>query len=264
MDDAQVEQFRRDGFLILRNAVPARNLEKLRKALFAMSRTDVPHAVGSDALASALDALERRDHGLVYRLQKAIATSCSAMQVVNALELGRLHAELYDVPEENVHAHLFQTPIQFPNDERFDFSWHQESGAYLHESKILTCWFPVLGPVNEERGSTALIPGSHKGGKREAHHRVKASGLNDWVVVPDPQELDRSVIVAMEPGDVLLFDSDVIHRSVANRSDAIRVTGIARTVNNCGNDGVRVMAEAVNYYDQAHRNDSSPQPAGER
>lgn len=264
MDDAHLRQFRHDGFLILRNAIPARNLEKLRRALFAMTRAVAPHAVGSDALGAALEALERRDHQLVYGLQKAIATSCSAMQVVTALELGRLHAELYDVPEENVHAHLFQTPIQFPNDERFDFSWHQESGAYVHGSKILTCWFPVLGPVNEERGSMAVIPGSHKRGKREARHHVKASGLNDWVVVPDPQEVDRSVIISMEPGDVLLFDSDVIHRSVANRSDAIRITGIARTVNNCGNDGVMVMAEAVNYSDPAYRDGNSRQQAGER
>jgi hypothetical protein len=257
------EQFHRDGFLILRNAIPPEHLEKLQRALFAMARRSAPDAEGH-TLASLLQELERRDHAMVYRLQKAIGTSCSAMRVIAALDLGRLHAELYRVPEEQVHAHLFQTPIQFPNDRRFDFAWHQESGAYAHVTKILTCWFPVLGAVNAERGSVELIPGSHLKGKRQARHEVKASGLNDWVVEPDVEEVEHSVIAELEPGDVLVFDSDVIHRSVANRSHAIRITGIARTVDNCGVDGVMVMAKPANYCDQAHQDRPSLQQAGER
>lgn len=248
MDKRLVEQFHRDGFVILRDAIPACHLNQLQSALLAMAQKSMPPHEHGGTLTEMLTALEQRDHALVYRVQKAIATSCGAQELVTALGLGRVYAELYGVPEEQVHAHLFQAPIQFPHDQRFDFSWHQESGSYLHRSKILTCWFPVLGPVNAERGSVEVIPGSHSIGKRAARHEVRASGLNDWVVLPSAEELGQRVIVEMEPGDVLLFDSDVLHRSVANRSNAIRVTGIARTVDMCGDDEVVVMAEPVNYH----------------
>ena len=264
MDSSQVTQFRREGFLVVPDAIPPARIERLRMALFAMAKRSVPDAADGHPLGSLVEMIEWRDHALVYRLQKAIATSCSAMEVVTALGLGRLHAQLYGIPEERIHAHLFQTPVQFPHDKRFDFSWHQESGSYVHRAKILTCWFPVLGPVNRERGSVEVIPGSHVRGKREARHHVKASGLNDFVVVPEPDELERSVVVEMEPGDILIFDSDVIHRSVPNRSAAVRITGIARTVDNCGDEDVMVMAEAVNYYSQAYQGGASVQPAGER
>jgi len=256
MNDTQVKQFGREGFLILRGAIPESSLDALRMALFVMARKGEPGRV-DQSLSDVIEMLEKRNHGMVYTLQKAIATSFTALQVLTDLKLASLHSQLYDVPEANVHTHLFQTPIQFPGDQRYDFSWHQESGSYSHTSKILTCWFPVLGPVNRERGSTELIPGSHVHGKREARHHVKDSGLNDWTVMPEPDELRRSVIAEMKPGDILLFDSDLVHRSVANCSKSIRITGIARTVDICGGAEITALAEPGNYFEKTMNRDLS-------
>jgi len=252
MNRTQVNQFRHEGFLILRDAIPDSSLDALRLALFVMARNGEPGRV-DQSLSDVIEMLENRNHGTVYTLQKAIATSFTALQLLTDLKLASLHSQLYDVPEANVHTHLFQAPIQFSNDQRYDFSWHQESGSYSHASKILTCWFPVLGPVNRERGSVELIPGSHAYGKREARHHVKDSGLNDWTVVPEAEELRRSVVAEMKPGDILLFDSDLIHRSVSNRSESIRITGIARTVDICAGAVITTLAEPVNYYDAGHK-----------
>ena len=54
----------------------------------------------------------------------------------------------------------------------------------------------------------------------------------------------------LKTGDILLFDSDLLHRSIANQSQDIRITGISRTVSICDFEKIQPMAEPVNYMDR--------------
>lgn len=247
----EIESFRDDGFLIYKNFIDSEYLEALQKSIRTMAHHMLESGENPDPdLSELVSSLEAEDHKKVYTIQKTMATAASSNRIMTALNLDYIHHELYDSPQENIHLHLFQTPFQFPLDRKFDLSWHQESGSYgKNFSKILTCWFPVLGSVNQENGSVEIIPGSHRAGFRESTHKVYESGINDWVVTPGPDELKRATIVNLEPGDVLFFDSDLLHRSVGNSSSKIRVTGIARTIDICTRKTITVMAEPTNYLD---------------
>ena len=239
--------YSKNGYIIIPQAISKEDIISLQKAILAMVKKYFP-SENDKPLSELLFMLEEKDHSLVYNIHKTMSTSAIANKIISNFDLNIIHSQLYNIPVENIHAHLFQTPCQFPGSKNFDFSWHQESGSFGKDySKILTCWFPILGKVNSERGSTEIIPKTHLQGIRETKHIIYDSGLNDWVVTPAKEELESAVVVELEVGDVLLFDSNLIHRSVSNISNTVRITGIARTIDICALNEIKVMAEPVNY-----------------
>lgn len=230
LNKADINYFRENGFVILKNYINPNLLDILKKTLFTMFSYNLKKSIKTDQLEDLIYKLENEDHNKVYNIQKAISSSSNAITLLDFLKMGELHSDLYNSDKKNVHLTLLQAPVQFPNDDRFDFKWHQESGSYTGYTNILTCWFPILGPVNEIDGSMTLIPKSHKNGIREFTHIKKESGLNDWRINLSNDEDKNAEIVKINPTDIVLFDSNVIHKSVANIGNKIRITGIVRAL----------------------------------
>ena len=230
LNKEDINKFREDGYIVLKDYIKSDLLDSLKDTLFRMFCHNIDNHVKIRSLEELVNKVENEDHNKVYNIQKAISSSSEAVELIHSLKMGELHSHLYDSDKKNIHLTLFQAPVQFPNDDRFDFKWHQESGSYPGYSKILTCWFPILGPVNEIDGSMTLIPKSHKNGLREFFHIKKESGLNDWRINLNDGEDKKAEIVKINPNDIVLFDSNVIHKSVANIGDRIRITGIIRAL----------------------------------
>ena len=230
LNTQDINKYKENGFLIIKNYINSSLLDSLKETLFIMFSYNLKNSVNTDRLEELVNKLENEDHNKVYNIQKAISSSTEVITLLNSLKMGELHSDLYGSDKRNIHLTLFQAPVQFPNDNRFDFKWHQEGGSYVGHSNILTCWFPILGPVNKIDGSMTLIPKSHKSGLRESSHIKKASGLNDWIINLDKSEEKEAVIIEINPGDLVLFDSNLIHKSVANVGNKIRVTGIVRAL----------------------------------
>lgn len=230
LDQKDINSFKENGFVILKNYIDLNLLNSLKDTLYSMFYHNLNKPVKTSTLEELVLKVEKEDHNKVYNIQKAISSSIDAIELIRSLRMDKLHSNLYNSDKKNIHQTLFQSPIQFPNDDRFDFKWHQESGSYPYHSNILTCWFPILGPVNEINGSMTLIPKSHKNGLRKFTHVKKESGLNDWRITLNDGEDKNAEIVKINPTDIVLFDANVIHKSVANTGKNIRVTGIVRAV----------------------------------
>ena len=176
LNTQDINKYKENGFLIIKNYINSSLLDSLKETLFIMFSYNLKNSVNTDRLEELVNKLENEDHNKVYNIQKAISSSTEVITLLNSLKMGELHSDLYGSDKRNIHLTLFQAPVQFPNDNRFDFKWHQEGGSYVGHSNILTCWFPILGPVNKIDGSMTLIPKSHKSGLRESSHIKKASG----------------------------------------------------------------------------------------
>ena len=230
LNTKDINKYNENGFLIIKNYINHDLLDSLKETLFTMFSHNLKNSVNIDRLEQLINKLENEDHNKVYNIQKAISSSTELITLLSSLKMGELYSDLYGSDKKKVHLTLFQAPVQFPNDDRFDFKGHQEGGSYGGHPNILTCWFPILGPVNKIDGSMTLIPKSHNDGLRESSHIKKASGLNDWIINLSKNEEKEAVIIEINPGDIVLFDSNLIHKSVANVGSKIRVTGIVRAL----------------------------------
>ncbi|MCW5747221.1 MAG: phytanoyl-CoA dioxygenase family protein [Alphaproteobacteria bacterium] len=107
------------------------------------------------------------------------------------------------------------------------WEWHQDYGYWYYNGclrpDLLSCMI-ALDRTTRDNGCLQIVEGSHRLGRVD--HTPLTQGQNEV----DPQRmthiLARQPVVhcELDPGDVLIFHCNAIHRSDANRSDKRRWT----------------------------------------
>ncbi len=119
-----------------------------------------------------------------------------------------------------------------PHDSSYS-SWHQDSVySGLHLSPSTSAWI-ALTPSHQANGCMRVIPGSHKLGSVDHLHVSDPNLLNRRgervsVSVDESQAVD----VILQPGEMSLHQSTIIHGSNPNQSDEPRIGFIVRFVTN--------------------------------
>jgi phytanoyl-CoA hydroxylase len=100
--------------------------------------------------------------------------------------------------------------------------WHQDSYYFPFEPArpVVGAWLAVT-EATLKNGCLHVLPGSHR---EPIHQHIpdRRPGANYGYVEIVDHDMSRSTPVLMNPGDLLLFDSHLMHRSTDNESDSIR------------------------------------------
>ncbi len=110
------------------------------------------------------------------------------------------------------------------------WEWHQDYG-YWYKNQFM---FPdqlisimvALTEATKENGCLQVIKGSHKLGRVNHGFAGEQVGA-DMVMVENALKTMDLVYCELEPGDALIFHSNLLHRSAANLSDHPRWSVIA-------------------------------------
>jgi hypothetical protein len=104
------------------------------------------------------------------------------------------------------------------------WAWHQDYGYWYHNAvllPLLTSVFIAVDPCTRENGCLQVLRGSHHCGRIDHVLTGDQAGADSERV---EQLLRRRPLdhVEMEPGDVLFFHCNLLHRSDQNRSEQPR------------------------------------------
>jgi len=101
------------------------------------------------------------------------------------------------------------------------WAWHQDYG-YWYQNGVLTpnlvSAFIAVDCATKENGCLQVIPYSHNGGRIDHVLTGEQAGADQERVAEILKRLPLEY-VEMEPGDVLFFHSNLLHRSDQNRSE---------------------------------------------
>ncbi len=213
------------GFVIVRGAIPATDLQPLRGAI----------ARGLDALATELMAKGEADQA---------HAGLSIEERLPALLRGREFGRSWDDPVFGPELHaLIQHPgivgalaailgehIRFdgshrlrpklPHSELTAFPWHQDSQYYGAPSAgmhIVSTWVPLVD-VDEQNGCLWFIPGSQRWGLLPG---ARGSDMN----IRSPVEVEKMGTpepLPMRRGDIVLFSNLTVHGSKVNHTERVR------------------------------------------
>lgn len=94
-----------------------------------------------------------------------------------------------------------------------EFPWHQDNG-YSSTKEVYYQFWVAITDMTQENGGLWIQPGSHK-------HGVLPHEMIDAHLVCDTK-ISEPVFIEAKPGDVVLFSSMTLHRTLPNISNASR------------------------------------------
>lgn len=236
LDTEQLEQYESDGFLLIRNYIPKEIIHEL---------TDELGRLSADETIRELDnVITEPDNNEVRSLFNLPQMSHLFDKISRSRQLLDIVMQLLGGP---VYLHQSRINIKpafrgksFPWHSDFE-TWHVEDG--LPRIRCLSCSI-FLTENNPYNGPLFVIPGSHKyyiscaGETPENHFRVSLK--KQYYGSPDESALEQLLAGKQingcfgEPGDLLIFDGNIMHGSPDNISNMPR-TNLFLAYNSCEN-----------------------------
>ena len=90
---------------------------------------------------------------------------------------------------------------------------HQDTAFYPRTKPNTLIFWMAIDEATEANGCLHVIPGSHKSRLPHRDDLVQGHVLDD-----DQVEIDRQIALTCEPGDAIVADAGIAHRSYPNRS----------------------------------------------
>ena len=203
----QIEAYRRDGFAFPIEILSRAEVEGFRGAFESLIESS------RDYSPKRFDRLH-----LLFDWAHQVVTHERLLDVVEAI-LG-----------DDILVYGTLVLAKQPHDLRYA-SWHQDSFySGLHLTPSTTAWI-ALTPSHRGNGCMRVIPGSHRLGALdhenvEDEHLLNRRGERVKLEVDESQAVD----VELQPGQISLHESTLVHSSNPNASDEPRIGFIVRFV----------------------------------
>lgn len=202
---AQLDEYDANGFLLLKGLFDSEEIDLLRRSAKEDKQLD-DHSFGRDDGEGGTVRLSLWNHPGqgIYG-----AFACCHRMVDTAEQILRDEPYHYHSKMVMKDAHIGGA-----------WTWHQDYG-YWYSNGVLTpnlvSAFIAVDPATRENGCLQVIRGSHHCGR--IHHQLSGEQAGaDMERVEQILERFEHQYVEMDPGDVLFFHSNVLHRSDRNDS----------------------------------------------
>jgi len=199
--------FDRDGFVIVRNYLPAKELRDLQHHLDRYVRDIVPTLPPSDAFyedrnrPETLKQLQRMDCDPFFDEYKQNRRWSGLAEELLGESATADPPEWFNKPPGTNHV----TP---PHQDNYYFC--------LTPPSVLTIWL-ALDSVDAENGCLRYVAGSHLAGFRP-HAKSKILGFSQGITNFTADDFTRERAILLAPGDAVAHHGMTIHRADANHS----------------------------------------------
>jgi hypothetical protein len=205
LSEEQIEQFHRDGFLVVRGMYSPQEIESI--SVWTEEVASYPEVPGKYMMY--LEESQGDGSRILCRIENFVPFHEGFSTLITARRMQQAVSELFDGP-----AVLFKDKINFKLPGGDGFKEHQDVQAGWDDYAGLHITAMVaIDETNEENGSLEMIAGMHKQG-------VLGSM---WAPLTDEDtgHIDY-VAVHCQPGDAVFFDSYAPHRSHPNHTGKAR------------------------------------------
>jgi len=202
----RLEAYRRDGYVLEKGLFDKEEIELLRRAA-KEDRTLDQHSFGRGDGEGGTIRLSLWNHpgDTIY----GMFARCES--IVNSAEV-LLGGEVY-----HYHSKMIMKDAKVGG----AWAWHQDYGYWYQNGVLfphLTSAYIAVDPSTKENGCLQVLRGSHLLGRID-HVLTGDQAGADLERVKEIEKRLELVHVLMDPGDVIFFDANLLHRSDQNRSE---------------------------------------------
>ena len=229
IDQAQVEAYRNDGYLLLPRMFTEADLEPVRAAiedevdqladrLFREGKVSSRFADQPFARRLVLLCESATMPVRIWELRTRAAATRELFEFVRHPGLLELMTAL--LGPEVAWTGSFAVRTKLPESETTSAPWHQDTQYYGNPTQhlhVISVWIPLMD-VDERNGCLHLLPGSQRwgllGGARDSGRIVR--------MFEDVEQRGTPTVLPMQRGDVLAFSNLTCHASTLNTTDEMR------------------------------------------
>jgi phytanoyl-CoA hydroxylase len=226
VSDEERARWERDGYFIRRRATDAEVGHAMATELIDLIRADPPSSHPGES-AYVLDG------GLLVQPEGKVPEGARepedfVAKLFNAHLVGTTREFAQSELVADIVADLlgpdidvFQSQFILKNPGAWGQPWHQDSYYFRFDQQPQIGLWLAITEATLENGCLSVLPGSHHL-PIQTHDPDDRSGANQGYTVVRTADDAKAVPVLMEPGDLLVFHSYLLHRSVDNRSNGRR------------------------------------------
>lgn len=205
LSQEQVDQFHRDGFLVVRGLYNAEEMQEISRWTNEVASS--PEKPGHYMMY--FESSKQDDSRIISRIEDFVSFHEGFAELITRRRMQQAVSDLFGEP-----AVLFKDKINFKLPGGDGFKEHQDVQAGWDDyGKLHITAMIAIDETNAENGSVEMIPGMHK------------QGLLGKMWAPLTDEDTASATyepVHCQPGDAVFFDSYAPHRSLPNTTDKSR------------------------------------------
>jgi hypothetical protein len=227
LTEEQISHYRREGYVRLPPVLERDQIDRYLTRARNIARGDIPPA--------AVNRLVKDIHYAKGLLPTPEDPEHALWKIVNPDRFDEVMAECLRFPKvldavasligEDLMAFLLMFIYKPPGLEGAVHPFHQDAAYFMFQpqSQCLGVWIP-LDPVSEANGSLTLVPRSHQleVRKHEIQEGTNFGALAAEGTENDPDFQERAITMEMQPGECLLFNTRLLHRTGGNRTSGHR------------------------------------------
>ncbi len=227
LDAKQIQHYREEGYVVVPNLLTPEEIDRYLNRASEIANGDLPEAAANRLVKDIYFA--KGKHPMPEDPERALWKILNPDRfdpvMAECLRLPRLLDAAESLIGEDLLAFLLMFIYKPPGIEQSIHPFHQDAAYFMFgpQNLCLGAWIP-LDPVSEENGSLSVVPRSHELDLRK--HLVK-QGINFGALAADDIEgnaayHEQAITMDLSPGDCLLFNTHLLHRSGGNRTDRHR------------------------------------------
>jgi len=244
LSNVAIDEFRENGFFILRDAVTHdRKVALLTTIRVLIVAQGLRHGAVSENEAAAArrmddecffgtfaDEIDQRCHAVIQSVYETIPGIVAAHGVFHDPGLVSVAASLLGVEAHHLFVNSTYVRIDPPRPAPFRLDWHQESSYTESRAPMVQFWSPLLWPSSVENGGIEVAVGSHRQGTLDVPADSSAgSGARQYRVPDAVVDTHDVLMVEIAPGEAVFFSGDLVHRSSnPSRQERMRYSAIGR------------------------------------
>lgn len=231
----QVASFNQTGVLVVPGFYNLSEVETIQRGIYSViglvideKRLSIQQAEFTpETFDSGFQELIAHDRGLGGLVYDAVKQIPAFIRLASSTNHEAVIRQLRGTATPAIAAGGYGIRIDNPQEEKFRAAWHQEYPAQIRSMDGLVFWSPLLS-MTKELGPVEFCLGSHKDGvvpvrmKDAANpEKVGAYGLTLADEAERVKRYDRAAPLT-QPGDMVVIDWLVLHRSGENHSNRSR------------------------------------------
>lgn len=223
---ADQSDFDRDGFVILRGAVPTYLRVDFQAAVhtcFALQARKITAIrkahPGPATLDQVVALLEDHDQEAAYQALRLIAQSQGGRRWAAWDGWGALAEQVLAVQPGFAFVLAPSPFVNLPGAERLLYRWHCEAHFYPKRRNFVKTWTPLFRSKHAGNGTMVMARGSHLLGDLPfAEYQAGPHHFNQFEIPESAIASCERVEIHAEPGDLVVFHPRCVHAGSPNRS----------------------------------------------